>query len=299
MSSFFYFNQMERRGVLLFFLLIGLNLILPYCYHSFWSTPAKIEVDIRQLDTLPAPMVRVTAQSRIPDSLFLFDPNTAQKETLLRLGLPERTANTLLKYRQKGGRFYRKEDLKKIYGIEENWYRRVADHIDLPKQKTRKTSNGTRAYPNYAPKTVQKIAINTANAETWAQLRGIGPVLSNRIVKFRSKLGGFSRIEQVQETYGLPDSTFQSIQSQLELKEAPKKMNINQLSKEELAQHPYISWKLAAVIVNYRQSHGPFTDLNALKNIYILEEETLYKLEPYLNFCTECKAPDQDLTKKE
>ncbi|NJL77073.1 MAG: helix-hairpin-helix domain-containing protein, partial [Saprospiraceae bacterium] len=34
---------------------------------------------------------------------------------------------------------------------------------------------------------------------------------ANRIVKFREALGGFASVEQVAETYQLPDSTFQKI----------------------------------------------------------------------------------------
>lgn len=304
MHAFFHFTQVERKGALLFFSLIGLTVVLPLLYQGFWRKPATIQVDLQLLDTIPeAPKQATFAQAARPDSLFLFNPNTAEKEALLALGLPERTVNTLINYRNKGGRFFRKEDLKKIYGVEEAWYELVADYIHLPKPPGKsdyraKYAKDKPRYP-YKPKPPVQVAINTADEETWAKLRGIGPVLSSRIVKFREKLGGFYSIEQVQQTYGLPDSTFLAIKDQLKLQQPPRKLYINQLDTEKLAQHPYISWKLARVLVNYRRAHGPFPDQASMRNIYILEEETLTRLAPYLDFCTDCQTPESRQTDKE
>ncbi|HKK75275.1 MAG TPA: helix-hairpin-helix domain-containing protein [Saprospiraceae bacterium] len=300
MSSFLYFNQAERRGVLFFFSLIGLTVLLPLLYRGFWRKPGTIQVDIQSLDTIPEQVAAAYAPVRlVPDSLFPFDPNTADKETLLALGLPARTANTLINYRNKGGRFFRKEELKKIYGVEAAWYEKVVDYIHLPESPKKSPPRYSKEKPAYPAKAPIRIAVNSADAETWAQLRGIGPVLSSRIVKFRDKLGGFYDVEQVKETYGLSDSTFQTFKAQLDLKQEPQKLYINQLSTEELAQHPYISWKLARVMVNYRKVHGPFPDQAAMQKIYILEAETLQRLEPYLDFCTECPTSDGHLADKE
>ena len=90
------------------------------------------------------------------------------------------------------------------------------------------------------------------------------------------------------QTYGLPDSTFQTIKPQLVLKQPPQQLYINQVTTEVLAQHPYIKWKLARVIVNYRQAHGPFAKPADLQAIYILDSTTLQQIRPYLNFCTDC-----------
>ena len=61
------------------------------------------------------------------------------------------------------------------------------------------------------------INVNAARAEDLKALPGIGDVLSERIVRFRNKLGKFSSVEEVGKTYGLPDSTFQKIKPYLVL----------------------------------------------------------------------------------
>lgn len=296
MPDFFYLNRQERRGVLFFFSMISLTVFLPVLYRAFWQKPTPIQVDIQLLDTIPAPVASAPLARNTPiDSLFLFDPNTADKADFIALGLSDRTTNTILNYRNKGGRFFQKEDIMKIYGIKEQWYQKVADYIQLSESAQKKykgAPSGPRKYSSYQVKPPVRIAINRAHAEEWAKLRGIGPVLSERIVKFREKLGGFYSIEQISQTYGLPDSTFQAIKAQLDLQTAPRKLFINQLGTEQLAQHPYISWKLARVIVNYRQAHGPFADSESMLSIYILEEATLEALKPYLDFCTSCPSPE-------
>ena len=119
--------------------------------------------------------------------------------------------------------------------------------------------------------------------DDFVSLPGIGEKLGTRIITFRDKLGGFHSVEQVAETYGLPDSTYQKIQTLLLVQETNiKKIPINQCSKDELKMHPYIKWKIANAIVEYRNQHGPFESLEDLKKIILLDHETFLKIQPYL-----------------
>jgi competence ComEA-like helix-hairpin-helix protein len=128
------------------------------------------------------------------------------------------------------------------------------------------------------------VDINQADTSAWATLPGIGSKLSLRIVNFREKLGGFYSIEQVAQTFGLPDSVFQRIKPMLLLSAmAIKKININKASEEELKIHPYLRWQLAKAIIAYRNEHGEFKKLEELKNIMAFSEETFNKVAPYLN----------------
>jgi DNA uptake protein ComE-like DNA-binding protein len=102
-------------------------------------------------------------------------------------------------------------------------------------------------------------------------------------VKFRNRLGGFYSIEQVKETYGLPDSTFVNIQASLQLnKVSLKNLDINQLDEKSLAQHPYIRYKLARLIVLYRNNHGPFRQPEELLGIPLVDDSIYRKLEHYI-----------------
>src|SRR5215203_3253715 len=63
--------------------------------------------------------------------LFQFDPNTLSPEGWQKLGLNHKTIATIANYRNKGGRFYKPEDLKKIWGLPEGFYDWVKDYITI------------------------------------------------------------------------------------------------------------------------------------------------------------------------
>jgi DNA uptake protein ComE-like DNA-binding protein len=127
------------------------------------------------------------------------------------------------------------------------------------------------------------IDINKADTLAFISLPGIGSKLANRIVHFREKLGGFCSVQQLGETFGLPDSTFQLIKPRLEC--APvdvQKININTADVNVLKQHPYIRWNIANAIVQYRQQHGAFHSPDELQQIVLITPELYQKIAVYV-----------------
>lgn len=138
------------------------------------------------------------------------------------------------------------------------------------------------SFPRFQKK-VLVVDINRADSLLWEQLPGIGPVLARRIVYFRERLGGFHSIAQVGETYGLADSVFNKIQPLLRLGDVSlRKIDLNETDEKSLADHPYINTKLARVIIRYRNSHGPFNQVEGLKGIALVDDSIYRKLEKYL-----------------
>ncbi len=216
-------------------------------------------------------------------TLFPFDPNTATEDELHALGLPENVVRAITRYREKGGKYRKKEDLQKIYTLSEENYRRIEPYIDINSGAPVPAVAPDMPAANDAPKTVI-IDVNRASGEEWQGLRGIGPAYAARIVKFRDALGGFASVEQVAETRGLPDSTFQNIRLQLKHSPIFRPLVINQITSETLAAHPYIDRRSAEAVVAYRNNHGPFGSVDDLRKVYALKPEVLDKLAPYLVF---------------
>ncbi|WP_440132694.1 ComEA family DNA-binding protein [Chitinophaga sancti] len=136
----------------------------------------------------------------------------------------------------------------------------------------------------YRPRqSVITVDINRADSAAWESLKGIGPVLAARITRFRDKLGGFYAISQIRETYGLPDSTFNKIQPYLRLNAVSlKKLDLNSADEQTLAQHPYIRYKLARLIVLYRNNNGPFSQPTDLLGIPLVDDSIYRKIEHYI-----------------
>jgi len=218
------------------------------------------------------------------DELFQFDPNILSPEGWRKLGLNEKTIATISNYRNKGGKFYKSEDLKKIWGLPKGFYERVENYITISTVSNNEKVKFT-PYKNVTKeKKAWNIEINTADTAALIELPGIGSKLAVRIINFRDKLGGFYSTEQIGETYGLADSTFEKIKSYLYVTVPAKKINVNTATKDELRQHPYIKWNIANAIIEYRTQHGNYKSLEDLKNILIIDEATLNKLSHYLSF---------------
>ena len=114
-------------------------------------------------------------------------------------------------------------------------------------------------------------------------LNGIGSKLSQRIIHFREKLGGFYSVEQVGETFGLPDSTFQKIKSQLKIVSLSiTKININTADIDLMKTHPYLRYATSNAIILYRTQHGNFSTVADIKKIMTITEDIFNKAAPYL-----------------
>lgn len=223
-----------------------------------------------------------------PLTPFAFDPNTASQAELSDLGLSQKVIRTLLNFRNKGGKFYQKEDLQKIYGLQATDYETLAPYIEIPPKSppTLSPPIAKAGIPNDIPRSFEKVSvivdINQAAAADWEQLRGIGPSYAQRIISFRDKLGGFINIEQVAETYHLPDSTFQAIRPFLRPSAITAPLAINTAEAKQLQAHPYLNWKQANAIVNYRMQHGHYTQKEDLYKLHALPKAVVDKIIPYL-----------------
>lgn len=214
-----------------------------------------------------------------------FDPNTASEEILVAVGFPIRTARTLIKYRNKGGHFWKKEDLKKLYTLTEQDYNKIAPYVSI----TNDRSTNYTEFKNNDSKTItyseqHPLELNKATAEQLMSLRGIGPGYSNRIINFRNALGGFLKIEQLKEVYGFPDSTYQQLKDKFTVDaQVVQKLNVNLATEEELAAHPYIGKKLAPNITKLRNDLKSFTEIEQLRQVPLINEEKYRKIAAYLS----------------
>jgi competence ComEA-like helix-hairpin-helix protein len=298
------FTKRDRIGIFIFIAAVGGSLILPRLFSKHheplvlkqdsvlvlaMDTLAQRQGNQRNFDRTPGQDYSYRyepsqAKSFIRGELFRFDPNTASLNDWQRLGLNEKTSKTILKYVSKGGKFYKPEDLQKIWGMPDGFYERVKDYVVITSVHNNYPSYNNEK-PTFSREDRKPITVNVNEADTTAfiALPGIGSKLSARIIAFRDKLGGFYSIEQVGETYGLPDSTFQKIKSRLQVDvNGVRKINVNLATKDELKVHPYIRWNLANAIVEYRNQHGTFKSLEDLKNIVLIDQATFDKISHYL-----------------
>jgi competence protein ComEA len=227
-----------------------------------------------------------TAKIAAP-SLFAFDPNKASAEELRALGFSEILSTRMASYRQKGGQFRVKADLLKIYGLDSSFYFRLYTYITLPEKKKNERTFRDRdslVKNHRKPHIVNTFDLNLADTAQLKKVYGIGPVLALRIVRFREKLGGFVKREQLNEVYGLDSAVVKRLFEITFIAPGynPEKMNMNVADEKKLSAHPYIKRSMAGAIVAYRFQHGNFIHVDDLRKLSLLKQEDIDKILPYL-----------------
>ncbi len=269
---------METNAFLVMIPLIFILLFTEPVYRTFMD-PGPLPNPDRTDSLLKWMHSQGTAVALRKDTAFyLFDPNTISAESLVSLGLPEKTANRIINYRNKGGSFSKPEEVLRIFGMDSAWYKRALPWMRFSDQHPK------RKNPRISNKLIMLDDINMADSARLEDVYGIGPALARRIIKFRDRLGGFVRISQLTEVYGLDTTVVQSIARQFEVRPGfqPRIIRLNNASTEELGQHPYIRWQAASAIVAYRVQHGPFDSLEQLRQLPFVKDDWIDKIRPYV-----------------
>ena len=289
--SLFYFTKKERKGILiiLFFnaLLLAGSLLYEY-YFAELTIPLTIEkVDSAIIQSNTSVLLdeklsknEIKQNENNKNVLFEFDPNLISIENWEQLGVTKKTALTIQKYISKGGKFREPQDLKKIWGIPESLAYQLMPYVKI---KEEKKSLASSTFQQNQKLSAELIDINQADSSALEKLPGIGPKLSQRIISYREKLGGFYSIEQLHEVWGLQDSILEKISNKIEIQsKGLRKININLADFNQLKSHPYIGYKTASAILNYRNQHGMFQNIEEIQKIVLIDEKIYSKIVHYL-----------------
>lgn len=187
---------------------------------------------------------------------FRFNPNTVSLEELCRLGFSEKQAQSILNYREKGGRFRRKADFAKSYVVADSVFERLEPFIVIPKTD-----------------------INKADSAAFDELPGIGGWFAHRMVEYREQLHGYSCPEQLMEIYRFDQEKFDGLKDLISCSPAdPYPFWTGSL--DDIRNHPHIrNWQTARDIAFYRD-HNSTENLTVegLLKAGILSEEQARRL---------------------
>ncbi len=274
------------------------NILFPYFIESkktnFDKFINEIETFEKNLDSLKnLSLLALNDSINKQAELFIFDPNDLSEEKWKLLGLNNKQIRNIKNYEKKGGKFYKNEDLKKIYTISNDDYKILEPFIRIKQQKKKwkntevkktefaKTPKKNKKY--YKPDSVFMIELNSTDSINLLKLKGIGPVFAGRIIKFRNLLGGFYTKNQLLEVYGFDSVRLIKINSFIKVDTSLiKKININEASFKKILKHPYITFDMTKQIVNSRKSKK-FYDFQEFKENNILINDSIFlKIRPYL-----------------
>ncbi|WP_353139281.1 helix-hairpin-helix domain-containing protein [Pseudopedobacter sp.] len=286
-KAHFNVSRRELRGMVVVFLLFILIYSLPYIYERFIYSPLEFSItEIKpHMDSI------ISFKSPVNDNedinlreikLFRFNPNGLSIDDWIKLGLTSKQAASIKKYEAKGGKFYKNEDLKKMFVISAKQYVILEPYIDIP---SRSTKNFTEIKSKKVLMEDIQIDINSADSINVQLIKGIGPVFASRIIRYRDRLGGFVQKEQLKEIYGIDSLKFHEISKQINIDtQNVKFVDINRIDIKEFNGFPYLNYRQKKALLAYRKQHGPYQNLEGLKKAALLDDNILRKISPYFKF---------------
>jgi competence ComEA-like helix-hairpin-helix protein len=224
-----------------------------------------------------------------------FDPNRADSAAWVSLGVYPRKVRGILAFRKSIGGFHNVEDLQRCRSLSPRIAQAIAGVWKGRSQQsppTNRTDTQQKEPKNLALSRdglgIRSIEVNTADTGDWKKLAGIGSGFARKIIRYRERLGGFVRREQLLEIPGIDSSMFQTIAPLLMVDTSlVQRIPLNRVGAHQLRFHPYFNGNLASALVNFRDKHGGrFASPADLKRCMLVSEDVFQRIAPYISFET-------------
>jgi DNA uptake protein ComE-like DNA-binding protein len=302
-KPFFSLNKNEQRGIIILIIIILLiaiiNMLLPYTSNLRTESNLnkyKAEIDsfiLNQQPLIDSVNIEILQNSGSIDMAIAiqkikpttFNPNKYPTEAWRKMGFTDKQIRNIKNYEAKGGKFKRKEDVKKIYSISDVEYEIIEPFISIPSLYKSKTGKVTTKKAIAKTQDFSIIEINSASSADLETSLNLTPYLAKRIISYKNVLGGYINKNQLKEVYGLSENIYNTFEKYIEIDTSLiTKIDMNNVEFKQLLKHPYFDYNTTKSIFNTRNKVGSFSSVNQLKLIDGISDSTINKAGNYLYF---------------
>ena len=288
-KSHFWYTKNQRNGILfLIASIIGFQIF--FYFINFEESiliavdQSKIEPYQIQLDSLR----KISKDRRF--KLYPFNPNYISDYKGYQLGMKTKEIDRLLAHRKKSLFVNSAKEFQMITKVSDSLLKKIAPHFKFPDwvQKKNQQNKKKRIF-NSQPKLnridMSSTNINEATLNDLLSVNGVNEYLANRIIKYRSKLQGFSLPEQLFEVWDLDKEIGIKILETFSIVHKPiiVKTNINTASFKEILSNPYIDYNLCLKIFDYKDEVAELQSISEIKNIEGFPLENYTRIVLYLH----------------
>ena len=290
-KSHFWYHKSQRNGIFILILLIVIFQFI-IVFVDFYSEE-KVNIDTpkviafhHQIDSLR----KINLENKRL-KIFPFNPNYITDYKGAQLGMSLVEIDKLLAFRKTGKFINSRKEFQKVTTISDALLNSISPYFKFPNWVVERnqnmqlsTSRDTRLFAKKSKYILTSTDINLAVKEDLKTINGIGEKLSERIIKYRSKLQGFSSLNQLYEVWGLDTEVVDKLLLVFKVINLPniKKINVNTVSFRELLKNPYLDYELCKKIFEYKEEVAELQDISELKNIIDFPLELYDRIVLYL-----------------
>lgn len=290
-KSHFKFSKQERSGIFFLLLIIVFSQAGIIIYRSSQRQVSENSFELNVATQAKIDSLKQEALKKDSNKVFPFNPNYITDYKGYTLGLSIEEIDRLHAYRAQNLFVNSANEFQKITKVSDSLLHIISPYFKFPEWVTAQKITERRFDK---PKTknelasdkesIQAIDLNKTTADELKTINGIGDKLSQRIIKFRNRLGGFLVDEQLYDVYGLEPEVVKRTLSRFKVLSKPKveKININIASIEEISSLIYLRYELGVKIIEYREVNGSFTSLDELTKIHDFPVDKIQRIKLYL-----------------
>lgn len=258
----------RRKTIAVFFVLFFLGVLL-YFRSRNKTIPASVML---QLDHHLQQQIDSLKSIEQPKTIYPFNPNFISDQRGYFLDLSPQQIDRLHAYREQGKWINSVNDFQRVTGVDSAWLKTYSPFFNFPTRVKKEQKK-------YTKKSFPSIDLNTATADELRQIYGIGEVLSQRIIRYRGRLQGFTKETQLAEVYGLSPEVLMRLQDRCSIITPPsfEKIALQEASLQELSKLPYLSYTQARKVVRLRTKLKQLSlvDLHSIKGFDSLKIKRL------------------------
>ncbi len=281
-KSHFALSRSQQNGIfILVFLIIGFQVFI---FFDFSSNAENEKIDQAEIERFQRALDSIN--KNIPgkkDTIYPFNPNYITDFKGYQLGMSVEEIDRLLEYRNSGKWINSAEDFQKITNISDSLLRKISPSFRFP-EWIQRTNSAAIQHDKLKDSDVRILDMNTASAEDFKLVNGVGAVLSERIVKYRNSIGGFLSPIQLKDVYGLSSEVIEKIEKKFQIQSRPDIAikNLNLISEAELSEIPYFNNVLTKQIISYRKLNEGISSFEELSKINTFPYDKIDRIKLYL-----------------
>jgi DNA uptake protein ComE-like DNA-binding protein len=286
LREYFAFPKKERRAIWVLFILWIILLCVQVIQSNFFNYQNTYSYKVivnNELTKSDENKLREQYKNRSQNTFFkkkLYF-NYISLDDLVNAGITKNQAYKIISSKEKGIKIYTIEDVEKLIDVDSVSKNIIKNILSFYPSKKYFNINPTH---NNTNKPITNININTADTSELDLIRGISFATASRVLRYKERLGGYINKEQFKEVWGMDSNTYEILIANTMIEQhTQKQLNINKADLKTLGSHPYIGYKLAKLIVNYRTQHGDYVSVRDLLKIHVMNEEIFSKIEAYIS----------------
>ena len=276
----FGYTRGDRNGIFLFSLILIAGLAINYFSLNTLSNANKPFEFSKTSDSLHRVVDSLKKQQSLEDQrvIYPFNPNfiTDYKGYALEMTIDQ--IDKLHEYRASSQWINSKSQFQRVTGVSDRWMKTYSAYFKFPDWVSDRRQEESKIKRRGSLKYSEKKDLNTVGVDDLVLVSGIGQTLANRIVGYRSQLGGFVNTIQLKDVYGLTSEVIERLKELVILKTPLKieKQDINTIDVLRLSELPYFDYEMSRNIVNFIKLREKITNFKELSKI---EEFPSYKLD--------------------